>query len=335
MKHIALFNGIGGFQLAAQLAGWENVASVEIDEFCNKITKYHFPDCIQYEDIKTFDGTIYRGAIDIITGGFPCQPFSQAGKRKGTDDNRYLWPEMLRVIREIQPSYVVAENVSGILSLDGGLVFEQVCLDLENEGYEVQPVIIPACAVNAPHRRDRVWFVAYRNDTRNSAPGSRINGIGAAIGEKWEQPFIESDRHVNERFATDTDSNGQQWDNSKHEIEPSEGGIEQCNEESATDTNGIGLRGESYRLGKSGIFSENGAINDWRNFPTVSPLCGGNDGLSERLDASAVFNRPCKPKHAKPYPKWRSSSIKAYGNAIVPQIALNIFRAIYCLKPQN
>lgn len=99
----------------------------------------------------------------ILTGGFPCQPFSQVGKRKGTDDNRYLWPEMLRVIRDFKPKWVIAENVRGILTIEGGMVFEQVCLDLEGEGYEVQTFVIPAVAKNAPHRRDRVWFVAYRS----------------------------------------------------------------------------------------------------------------------------------------------------------------------------
>jgi len=107
---------------------------------------------------QAFDGL--EGCIDILTGGFPCQPFSQAGKRRGTDDDRYLWPEMLRVIRLAKPRWVIAENVRGLLTMQNGMVFEQVCLDLENSGYEVQPFIIPAVAVNAPHRRDRIWFVA-------------------------------------------------------------------------------------------------------------------------------------------------------------------------------
>lgn len=105
-------------------------------------------------------------AIDLLTGGFPCQPFSQAGRRKGTDDNRYLWPEMFRVIREFQPTWIIAENVRGLLTWNEGLVFEQVCTDLESENYEVQPFIIPACSVNAPHRRDRVWFVAHNRSQR-------------------------------------------------------------------------------------------------------------------------------------------------------------------------
>ena len=102
-----------------------------------------------------------EGRIDLVTGGFPCQPFSQAGKRRGTDDDRYLWPEMLRVIRLAEPRWVVAENVRGLLTMQNGMVFEQVCADLENSGYEVQSFIIPAVALNAPHRRDRIWFIAH------------------------------------------------------------------------------------------------------------------------------------------------------------------------------
>lgn len=164
MTHASLFSGIGGFDLAAEWMGWQNMFNCEIDPFCRKVLAYHFPEAKQYEDVKTTDFTIHRGHIDVLTGGFPCQPFSLAGKRKGSDDNRYLWPEMLRAIREIQPRWVVGENVFGIVNWSDGMVFEQVQSDLENEGYEVQPYIIPACAVDAPHRRDRVWFVAHRRD---------------------------------------------------------------------------------------------------------------------------------------------------------------------------
>jgi DNA (cytosine-5)-methyltransferase 1 len=140
--------------------GWENVFHCEWMEFPRKVLDYHFPNADSHIDICKTDFTKYANTIDILTGGFPCQPFSLAGKRKGTDDERYLWGEMLRAIQEIKPRFVIAENVFGITNIDGGLVFQQVCLDLENEGYEVQPFIIPACAKNAPHRRDRCWFIA-------------------------------------------------------------------------------------------------------------------------------------------------------------------------------
>jgi DNA (cytosine-5)-methyltransferase 1 len=160
MRHGSLFSGIGGFDLAAEWMGWENVFHCEWMEFPRKVLDYHFPDADSHIDICKTDFTKYANTIDILTGGFPCQPFSLAGKRKGTDDERYLWGEMLRAIQEIKPRFVIAENVFGITNIDGGLVFQQVCLDLENEGYEVQPFIIPACAKNAPHRRDRCWFIA-------------------------------------------------------------------------------------------------------------------------------------------------------------------------------
>jgi len=157
MKHLALFNGIGGFQLAAHWMGWENVAHVEIDEWCNRVVKKHFPNSICHTDIKQFDGTAYTNKIDILTGGFPCQPFSVVGKRKGKNDDRYLWPEMLRVIKEVKPTYIVGENVAGIINL----ALDTVLTDLEALGYTTEAFVIPACAIGAAHRRDRVWIVAY------------------------------------------------------------------------------------------------------------------------------------------------------------------------------
>jgi len=168
MRHGSLFSGIGGFDLAAEWMGWENVFQVEKDSFCQKVLVKNFPTTKRYGDIKEFDGTQYRGAIDILTGGFPCQPFSTSGKRKGTEDSRYLWPEMLRIIGEIRPTYIVGENVHGLVNWSKGLVLEQVQADLEVQGYEVGSVIIPACGIGAPHGRERVWFIAYRNSEHSA-----------------------------------------------------------------------------------------------------------------------------------------------------------------------
>lgn len=147
--------------------------------FCRKVLKYHFPNAEQYEDIRTTDFTVWKDRIDVLTGGFPCQPFSLAGKRRGTEDDRYLWPAMLDVIRTVRPRWVVGENVYGIVNWSEGLVFEQVCADLEAAGYEVQPYIIPACGVGAPHRRDRCWFVAHRTDAGAEAMREREDGFYA------------------------------------------------------------------------------------------------------------------------------------------------------------
>lgn len=190
MTHASLFSGIGGFDYAAALLGWINIFDCEIDAFCRKVLEYHFPNSVHYGDITKQIFKEWRGKIDVLSGGFPCQPFSLAGQRKGADDNRYLWPQMLRVIREIRPTWVVGENVAGILTMVqpgaevevGGqaslfgedyrkrvlhrqeYVIETICRDLEREGYAVQPLLIPACAVGAPHRRDRIWFIAHRTN---------------------------------------------------------------------------------------------------------------------------------------------------------------------------
>ena len=161
MKHLGLFEGIGGFSLAARWMGWETVAWVEIDPFCQKVLLKNFPDAKGHGDIREFDGNAYKGKIDILTGGFPCQPFSEAGKRKGDSDSRYLWDSMLQTINQVKPTWVVAENVFGLTTIERGLVFAKIETDMENEGYEVQSFIIPSCSVNAPHKRDRVWIIAY------------------------------------------------------------------------------------------------------------------------------------------------------------------------------
>jgi DNA-cytosine methyltransferase len=161
MRHGSLFSGIGGFDLAAQWMGWENVFQVEIDPFCQKVLEKNFPNTKRYGDIKEFDGTKYRGAVDVLSGGFPCQPFSVAGSRKGKSDDRYLWPEMLRIIGEIRPSAVIGENVSGAWD-----VVDEICSNLEREGYTTEPVGIEAASVGANHRRLRYWFIAYSNSIR-------------------------------------------------------------------------------------------------------------------------------------------------------------------------
>jgi DNA (cytosine-5)-methyltransferase 1 len=167
MTHASLFSGIGGFDLAADWMGWENLFHCEWNPFGQKVLKHHFPNSISYNDITKTDFSIHRGQVDILTGGFPCQPYSQAGKRLGKEDERHLWPEMLRTIQEVQPRWVVGENVLGLTNWNGGLVFEEVQTDLEAKGYEVQAYVLPAAGVNAPHRRDRIFFIAYSKLHKN------------------------------------------------------------------------------------------------------------------------------------------------------------------------
>ena len=244
MTHASLFSGIGGFDLAAEWMGWENIFHCEWNPFGQKVLAHHFPNSKSYNDITKTDFTIHAGAIDVLTGGFPCQPYSLAGKQLGKEDERHLWPEMLRTIEEVKPTWVVGENVLGIVNWGGGLVFNEVQVELENKGYEVQAYILPACSKNAPHKRERTWFLAYSNSAR-----------------LYKQ-------HISAKSIKEKP--------------------------------------------RSRIFDEKG---DFRSFPTQPPICGGDDGFPKELD-SITFS------------KWKNQSIKAYGNAIVPQVAYQIFKAI-------
>jgi len=183
LKHLDLFSGIGGFALAAQWAGIETVAFCEIDDFACKVLNKNFPGVPVHRDIRELDGSLYAG-IDIITGGYPCQPFSEAGKRKGAEDDRHLWPEMLRVVKQARPAFIIAENVVGHITL--GL--DNVLNDLEREGYAARPLIIPACAVDSPHRRDRVWILAYAEGERCNNGDDRTNKRTTA---REEHPFTD------------------------------------------------------------------------------------------------------------------------------------------------
>lgn len=283
ITHYDLFAGIGGFSLALEEVFNEakiNHIFCEWAEFPAAVLKKHWPDGIFYGDIADLiadtngqrhqngiaktetarrsdlcsgTGGDKNQALTILTGGFPCQPFSHAGRRKGTADDRYQWPNMLEVIRSVDPDWVVAENVRGLATWNDGMVLEQVCVDLEGEGYEVQPFIIPACAVNAPHRRDRVWIIAHTEDKRNRA------GFREIQGEDGEVPKRDDDA-------------------------------------------------------KPGYPDWR---RDWRKVAIATCNARMDDGFSREVDGISYS-----------FAKWRNESIKAYGNAIVPQVAMEIFRAI-------
>lgn len=161
-KHASLFSGIGGFDLAAEWMGWTNTFQCEINDWCRlAVLAKHFPQTTKYADIRKTDFTIWRNRIDILTGGVPCQPFSVAGKQRGTEDERFLWHEFIRAIREIQPAWFVAENVSGLLSTNGGAEYEKIIVSMEAENYETLTLHLPACAFGAEHIRKRVWIIGY------------------------------------------------------------------------------------------------------------------------------------------------------------------------------
>jgi DNA (cytosine-5)-methyltransferase 1 len=280
-----------------------------------------------------------------------------AGKRKGKEDERHLWPEMLRAIKEIQPRWVVGENVLGLVNWSGGLVFHEVQSDLEAAGYEVWPYVLSAASVGAPHRRDRVWFVAYNNGfirgkggdakpteqpryresilpitAERPTPHPNRNGFNGSDCEHEEQPG-EGGEYAQRNFeqmggdAADTESQPGEWMRPElrkfsQQEQRESGGTHSQMGNNVADTNGIGLWGESNGIGKSRFTNEAGEIGNWQNFPTQSPICTGDDGLSSRLDGIT-------------FSKWRNESIKAAGNAIVPQVVLQIFKAIQQYEKSN
>lgn len=363
MIHIGLFEGIGGFSLAASNMGWKTIVTCEINPFGQRVLKYYWPNAYHHADVKTLNydtinneltnrfGAGWRNDDIIITGGFPCQPYSLAGKRLGKEDDRHLWPEMLRVIREVLPTWVVGENVFGLINWNGGLVFDEVQTDLEVEGYEVQPYVLPACGVNAPHKRDRVWFIAHRANTgikemqyrgedgiyrpktttNSSLHGHELLGSGQ---DRSTQEQSKGDIKERERIWDDIGGTCQQGVTSNTESQQSErmrpnesrsceqeqrefrgGRSENCAESLTPNANGGRQPSQEYRKKKPGWLTEKSISNDWENFPTFSPICTRDDGISSRLVGIT-------------FPRWRNESIKAMGNAIVPQVALQIFKAI-------
>lgn len=255
MNHLDLFSGIGGFALAARWMGWETKAFCDSEPYCQKLLKQNFPNIPVYENIKTISRI---GNIDIITGGFPCQPFSQAGKQVGKKDNRYLWPEMLRVITQEKPTWVIGENVPGII----GMALDAVHADLEAENYAVQSFIIPAVSVDAQHKRDRVWIIAYTDG--DSQPISSIDAETSLL----QKALPDTTGKRTQRLRSSGKQKSQAQTQSR---------LSRCNSE----------RPESAK---------------WKAEPRVGRVV---DGFPGRVDR-----------------------IKGLGNAIVPQVAHQIFKHI-------
>jgi len=421
MTHGSVFSGIGGPEVAASMLGWENLFHCEINPFGRKILDYWYPNAESYEDITKTDFSKWRGKVNVLTGGFPCQPFSVAGRRAGAEDDRYLWPYMFRCIDQIQPDWVVAENVGGILTMveqgevvkvasapnlfdEGNAVrgqfrlretftLERICSDLEGHGYEAQPILIPACSVGAPHRRDRVFILARRKDVddadtnRNHAGGLREGGaverergdehLQPSEQPEWKRtaprpadvygilrlaadydlsrlqgvgrPERQADGTQSEtrqgngtigngegRFAADTQEQQggflrpEQREDSEPQSQELGGRDSQIGDEWTSaddvyeglqrwlhgDTQGQGNPADRY-IGL--LHSDNGTAGGgrWDSFPTQSPVHRGNDGISFDVDRLTIS-----------FAKWRTESLKAYGNAIVPQVMYEIFRAI-------
>lgn len=331
MVHGSLFSGIGGFDLSAEWMGWENAFHCEFNPFCQRVLKYYWPNAKTYTDIRETDFTVWRGQIDVLTGGFPCQPYSTAGKRRGKDDDRHLWPEMLRAIREIRPRWIVGENVRGIISWSKGLVFEEVQAGLETEGYEVQPFVLPAASVNAPHLRNRIWFVAYSgNESRETETergwekhireGGKLRGNSSSI--ERSRPFANSHHSGGSTPGRGTNAHrAAEGEERKREPQcrPSRHGGERIVAHATGQ--GLPVRFETGNIGVPGAppkrkeLERNASTRDWREFPTQPPVLPGDDGISAQVAGYTAR-------------QWYNEHIRAAGNAIVPQVALQIFKAI-------
>ncbi|WP_121605407.1 DNA cytosine methyltransferase [Virgibacillus sp. Bac332] len=294
MKSIELFAGIGGISLAAEWAGIETMAFCEREPFCQKVLSKHWPDVPIFDDVKTLNKQLLEergigvGTIDIISGGFPCQPYSIAGKRKGTEDDRDLWPEMFRIIEEIKPSWVVGENVANFVNME----LDRTLSDLESIGYETQSFVIPACAVDAKHERKRTFIVAYSNNRRCN------NGVS-----NREERQIQNNKKWN---AKESESKRERWVSRIREIDK----VLLCNSDSKPKLqtnqtfNQIGERWNTRKSIARFNWGES-SRSYWEK--NKSPVCGMDDGLSSKLDESRLI---------------------ALGNAVVPQQIYPIFKAI-------
>ena len=333
LKVLDLFSGIGGFSLGLHSTGiFDTIKFVEFDEFCQKVLKKNYPNVPIEGDIKNVKGKEFEA--DIVVGGFPCQPFSVAGKQKGRDDNRYLWPEMFRLIKEIKPEFVIGENVQGLVNLQNGMVLRQVQDDLEGEGFEVQCFLIPASGIGAWHQRFRVWIVGHskHNGLLAAEKRSRDKKINGGTQEGQNQT-IESERtsgsnnngNVSNTISelsdgcssTSRDSEaelirlecneGWHWNQVRSEVERCSEQDLQHRQESNTNTHGSRLKECDVPNQSEGEVNSSGQHVKERHTKTwwqiESDLCGVPNGISRELD------------------KDRASRIKSLGNAIVPQMA--------------
>lgn len=302
MNHIDLFSGIGGFALAAHWAGFQTEVFCERDEFCQKVLHKHWPAAPIVDDIFRFDGTRHAGAT-LLTGGFPCQPYSCAGKKMGNEDDRALWPEMFRVIIECRPRWVVAENVPGIvdMALDG------VLSDLENQGYEVGTMVIPACAVNAPHIRKRVWIVAHHESQPN----------GEYHGEPRKQQIQQSGISHGENVVANPKSVGSE---SPRTEKPESQGAERAD------------GGRTFVANPDSPPKNRPAIarRQCRRGQLEPGLGGMAHGLPGRMDGH-FDEEPNIPRIATGIPD-RAARLRALGNSIVPQVAYQIISNISKLE---
>jgi len=373
MKILDLFAGIGVASLAAEQV-WPGIEHefVEINPFAQTILKKHFPNSKIYGDIKSYSPS---EPVDIVWGSPPCQAASVAGKQKGKSDDRWLWPEYFRVVAEAKPRWVVAENVRGLLNLENGVVFKELCTELENLGYEVQSLLIPACAVNAPHRRDRVWLIGHATgdglngpkNTKSDTQGSNRNKTGEnelcqhqGADSLWED-VTDTQGVGGERAKPKGDSGGQpevqtgngdstsaDTDNGRQEVSQQQTAGDKQHDSNAPDSESKGLEGGN---------TERTGSTDGRN--TEQPVSYGwdNEGYPDwNCDWKRIAQETCtqtSPALCGIYDgasqgvhrlgdgteisqaRWKKEALKALGNSLVLQNVIKLFEAIRYVEPLN
>jgi DNA (cytosine-5)-methyltransferase 1 len=271
LKVLDLFSGLGGFSLGLERTGhFKTVAFCDNNKYSKLILDKHWKGIKIYDDVREITKENFETdgieTPDIITGGFPCQPFSVAGKQKGTGDDRHLWPEMFRIIKVFQPKFVIGENVPGIVNIQDGVVFETVCTNLEDEGYEVQPFNIPAAAVGAPHQRKRIWFIAVRSDVANTVSNDERREISRSY---------EEERRIQEEHRQNNSTTGKSSRTS--EIRNGDNGYENV----ANTKNGRGQPSQSERWEgiERGSINSRGIEGERKNFSGTEDVADTNSGL--------------------------------------------------------
>lgn len=336
MKALSLFSGIGGFDIAFKrvIPNAEVIGFCEINPFCKEVLKKNFgKDIIIYEDITKLRKEQINGTVDVVYGGPPCQPASCAGKRKGTEDSRWLWGETLRLVEELKPKYCLFENPTGILSLQSGEPFRQIAAQMGNQGYELAMFIIPASAVGACHRRDRVWIVAHtrcehgergedRGEPKRQIPCQKdASLLERPIGNDEQRIVADS---IDKCCGKSQYGSKQKW---TENIKKREGLLDSfigedsviadtCNERLQRDEQPGTLE---QRERPSRPVAERSWDENW--YEVAAELCMLDDGVPRRMvrfpDGRTISRS-----------KWRQEALKAYGNSIVPAVAELIFKAI-------
>tara|TARA_R110002049_G_scaffold294663_1_gene481406 strand:- start:153 stop:1244 length:1092 start_codon:yes stop_codon:yes gene_type:complete len=359
LKLLDLFSGIGGFSYGLeQTQGFETIAFCEKDEFCQKVLRKHWNDIKIYDDIRHIKGSEIKA--DIVTGGFPCQPFSVAGKQRGTDDDRYLWDETIRVVAETKPKWFIGENVDGLVNISEGKVLQQIQKDLEAESFQVQCVIIPASGIGAWHQRKRIWIIGYSNSNANTKTQQSSNGPENSFSKEHrskDSSFQFFGGTTNNSLSNSNSklSNGcssttrnsiteqQRLDsNEKKNWNQVRSEVERCSEQSGDDvSNSNGwMRGRRRTIEQSGensqrrIYSskEEQARNDLRSKAIGCDAISG-ETKSWWKTQSELCGVPNGISYELDKDRNRTNRIKSLGNSIVPEIAKELGLSI--LEAEN